>query len=267
MSQRQFTWYGPTMSGRRRPSPSMSWLPWMLAALAVLLQITYPLTSGQARTSLTVVTVVVFFLASASHALLWRGVAWTLGYLAITLIGGWAIEAIGSTQGVPFGAYDYTGSLGAKLGGVPLVIPLAWAMMAYPALIVGQRLTRSRVLLPFVAGLALASWDLFLDPMMVADGHWIWQDASLALPGIPGIPLQNFIGWYVVAVVMTGLLSLLPRIEVDDNQPIALWLWTYVSSVLANAAFLGRPSVALVGGIVMGVVAIPLTIGLWRDRP
>jgi len=242
-------------------------LPWVLAGLTVLLQITYPLTSGDTRTGLTVVTVVMFFLASASHALLWRGVSWTLGYLGITLIGGWAVEAFGSSHDVLFGAYDYTNTLGAKIGGVPLIIPLAWAMMAYPALIVAQRLVRSRIALPFVAGLALASWDLFLDPMMVADGHWVWQTTTPALPGVPGIPLHNFIGWFVVAVIMTGLLSLLPRIEVDDNQPITLWLWTYVSSVLANAVFLDRPSVALVGGIAMGVIALPLAVSLWRDRP
>jgi putative membrane protein len=40
----------------------------------------------------------------------------------------------------------------------------------------------------------------------------------------------------------------------------------YVSSVLANAVFLGRPWVALIGGIVMGLVAVPLAYSLARDR-
>ena len=52
----------------------------------------------------------------------------------------------------------------------------------------------------------------------------------------------------------------------EYRMPLALWLWVYVSCVLANAVFLGRPSVALVGGIVMGLVAIPLMYSLVRDR-
>jgi putative membrane protein len=168
---------------------------------------------------------------------------------------------------VPFGPYAYTGTLGAQLFGVPLVIPLAWAMMAYPSLIVAQRLVQSRWAVALVGGLALSAWDLFLDPMMVSEGHWIWEVTTPALPGIPGIPAQNFAGWFITGVVMMALLSLLPRRVVDDRQPIALWLWVYVSSILANAVFLGRPSVALVGALVMGIVAVPLTIVLVRDRP
>jgi putative membrane protein len=39
--------------------------------------------------------------------------------------------------------------------------------------------------------------------------------------------------------------------------PGALFLWTWGSSVLANAVFFGRPLVALTGGVVMGLVAVP----------
>ncbi len=47
-----------------------------------------------------------------------------------------------------------------------------------------------------------------------------------------------------------------------------LYLWTYVSSVLANAAFFGRPWVALAGGIAMGAVAIPYGVPVLRSwRP
>ena len=120
-----------------------------------------------------------------------------------------------------------------------------------------------------VSAVALASWDLFLDPMMVNDGHWTWDRVTSALPGVPGIPTINFLGWFVVALALMSLLSLLPRLDsspIRDAQPLTLWLWTYFSSVLANAVFLSRPSVALVGAIVMGLVAIPLCLQLWRRR-
>lgn len=248
---------------RLDPSP-------VLAAATVLLQIGYPLTSGEARRGLTVLTVVVFFLASTSHALVHRGVRWTAGYVLITVGTGLVAEAVGTATGVPFGQYDYAGTLGPKLLGVPVVIPLAWAMFAYPCLVVAQRLTRTALGAAAVGGLALASWDLFLDPQMVEAGHWRFTDVEASLPGAPGIPISNYLGWLLVAVLMLGLLQLLgrwPRPQErgpDDRVPGALFLWTWVSSILANAAFFGRPVVALTGGVVMGLVAVPYALSLRR---
>ena len=250
----------------RGTSRPLRHLPSVLAGLTVLLQIAYPLTGGPARDRLTIVTVVAFFAASLAHALLHRGARWTLAFAVVTTGTGLVAEAVGTATGVPFGDYTYAGSLGAKLLGVPLVIPLAWAMMAYPCLLLGQRLTGNRLGAAAVGGFALASWDVFLDPQMVAAGHWSWQDPTPALPLVPGIPVSNYLGWLLVAVVMVAVLQLLPRRRTDDRQPAALFLWTYTSSVLANAVFFGRPGVALVGGAVMGLVAVPFALRLRTDH-
>lgn len=239
-------------------------LPVALAALTVLLQIAYPLVSGEPRNTLTVVTVAVFLLASTSHALVHRGVRWTTLYLLVTGGFGLLAESVGTATGVPFGQYDYTDTLGGKLLGVPVVIPMAWAMFAYPCLLVGQRLARTAVGATAVGAVALASWDLFLDPQMVEAGHWRFTDVHAALPGAPGIPLSNYLGWLLVAGLMIATLQLLGRREADDRVPAALFLWTYGSSVLANAVFFGRPAVALLGGLGMGLVAIPYALSLRR---
>jgi uncharacterized membrane protein len=245
-----------TTAVRTRTWPATR-VPDALAVLVVLLQVGYPLTSGRPRDLLTITTVCVFSAASTSHALVWRGPRWTAAFVATTCGAGLLAEAVGTATGVPFGAYRYADSLGPRLLDVPLVIPLAWAMVGYPALLVGQRLARGPFGATLLGALALASWDLFLDPMMVGDGHWAFADPSPALPGAPGIPLSNYAGWLLVALVMVGLLQLLPRRAADDRQPAALFLWTWAGSVLANAVFLGRPLVALTGGVVMGLVAVP----------
>ena len=251
----------PTASAARlRSDPSIP-----LAAAAVLLQIAYPLVHGQARNTLTVVTVVVFFLASTAHALVHRGAAWTGGYLAVTAGTGLLAEAVGTATGVPFGQYEYADTLGPQLLDVPVVIPLAWAMFAYPCLVVGQRLASSALGASAVGAVAMASWDLFLDPQMVEAGHWRFSDVEASLPGAPGIPLSNYLGWLLVALLMMGALQLLGRRpDADDGVPGALFLWTWASSVLANAVFFERPVVALLGGLVMGAVAVPYARSLRR---
>ena len=247
-----------------RPAVRGAGVPVVLAVATVLLQIGYPLVSGGVRDRLTVVTVVAFFAASVSHALVHRGAAWTAVYVLITTGTGLLAESLGTTTGVPFGQYDYAGSLGGKLLAVPFVIPLAWAMMAYPCLLVAQRLASTPLGVVAVGAWALASWDLFLDPQMVDAGHWTWTDVQVALPGLPGIPVSNYLGWLLVAGLMMAVLQRLPRGRADDRVPAALFLWTYASSVLANAAFFGRPAVALVGGLGMGLVALPYAWSLRR---
>jgi uncharacterized membrane protein len=230
---------------------------WALAGLTVALEIPYPLVHGHARDVLTVATVLVFALATISHLGSTRRRRWW--FLTVTALAGFVAEAVGTHTGFPFGSYAYDGSLGPRALGVPLVIPLAWTMMAWPALAAARRLSTRWA--PVVAGWALASWDLFLDPQMVAAHHWSWRHTS---PGLQGIPLSNYAGWLGVSVIlMVGLDRLVPR-PGDDAQPITLYLWTYGSSVLANLAFFGRPGVALTGGLGMGIVAVPLAARLAR---
>ena len=248
---------------------SMLSVPAGLAVAVVLAQVAYPLTPrGGPRDALTVATVLLFAAASLTHAYSTRGPRAALGLLVVAGGGGLLAESVGVATGVPFGTYDYAGTLGPKLLSVPLVIPLAWVMMAWPALLVAARLCRptegrwtsSRAARVAVAAVALASWDLFLDPQMVDAGHWRWASPSPGLPGVGTVPLTNYAGWAAVALLLMLVLDrVVPlRPSTSDTVPYALYLWTYFSSVLALAAFFGLPAAALWGALGMGTVALPL---------
>jgi putative membrane protein len=252
--------------------------PWVLLGALVLTQICYPLTSGGLRARLTVLTVVLGYVLSVSHALLTRGPRTAAALVAVATGGGLAVEAVGVATGFPFGTYDYSGQLGPKVLGVPLIIPLAWTWMAWPAWLAAVRSTDRRAARIVLAGVGLAAWDLFLDPQMVAEGYWSWQAATPALPGVPGIPIGNYLGWLGFALVLMAVLSaaagpLAARTAGAGDVPmLALWLWTYASSILAHAVFLdlpasalGLPGSALWGGAVMGAVVLPLAVRLTRS--
>ncbi|HEX6870299.1 MAG TPA: carotenoid biosynthesis protein [Micromonosporaceae bacterium] len=246
----------------------MRWLP--LAAL-VLAQIGYPLVTGGTRTLLVAVTVVLGFAWSAGHALVSRGSRVAIALVAVTTGGGLLVEAVGQATGWPFGSYDYSDAFGWKLLGVPWVIPLAWTWMAWPAWLVAGALTRHLVARIGLAALGLAAWDLFLDPQMVAEGYWRWASSDhAALPGVPEVPVSNYLGWLVVAAVMMALLagtagSRGRAVDRHDDTPmLVLYLWTYASCVLAHAVFLGLPASAVWGGLGMGLVAVPLAVQLSR---
>jgi uncharacterized membrane protein len=257
---------GPYSDRRRRQSGLQRGLPWLFALVAVGLEIAYPLAHGIGRRDLTVAIVVTFFLASTAHALVWRGLTWTAAFLVITVGGGLGVEALGTRAGVPFGDYVYTGTLSGAFLGVPWVVPLAWAMFAYPCLVLARRVSRSALVVPILAAFALASWDLFLDPMMTAEGYWRFTHPSPVLAHVPTVPVVNYVGWFLTALVMMVLLDQLPRRVVPEGQPAVLFFWTYFSSVIGNMLFFHRPWVAVYGGIAMGVVAIPYAWSLWAGR-
>jgi putative membrane protein len=172
--------------------------------------------------------------------------------------------------GLPFGDYAYADTLGPEVLDVPLVVPLAWTMMAYPVLLAARRLTRRWVVL--VGAYGLTAWDVFLDPQMVADGHWTWADPEPALPGVPGIPLTNFAGWLVVGtLMMLVLVVVLPRDRAhrpaDESLPATLLVWTWLGYVLGNVFWFGTGSVALVGGVLLGLLVLPYAWSLWQSRP
>jgi len=240
-------------------------LPWALLGGLVLVQISYPLTGGGARAAVTVVSVLLGYATSVSHALLTRGPRVAVRLVLVTTGGGFAVEALGVATGFPFGEYDYSGDLGPRLAGVPLVVPLAWTWMAWPAWLAAVRLTRSRTGRVVLAAVGLAAWDLFLDPQMVAEGYWTWADPHPALPGVPGVPAGNYLGWLGVALAMTVLVRTAAREAVPDDAPMyALYLWTYAGSVVAHAVFLDLPGSAAWGALGMGVLAVPLAVVLLR---
>jgi putative membrane protein len=255
----------------------------------VAAQIPYPLLAagGTGRAWLTAAQVLAFFTASVSHAAHRRGWGFTARYLTLTVALGLVAEVVGLRTGWPFGRYAYTNGLGPEIGGVPVIIPLAWSMMAYPALLFGRRAATirgpgaaGRAVTALVGGMLLAGWDLFLDPRMVAEGFWAWAPSDG--PGLNRIPLTNTAGWLVVGTVLVAVLDRLPDPTsgragnsaagwpTGDGVPLCLVWWTYGSWLLACVAFFGQPLVALVGGVGMGLPLLLATGGgspRWRPPP
>jgi putative membrane protein len=268
-----------------------------LGVLTILVQISYPLLSGDSLRTATIATVLLFAAASLVHATATWGPRGGLTLLVVAGGIGLAAEAAGVATGIPFGSYEYTRTLGPTLLGVPLVVPLAWTMMAYPGLLVGRRIARRLTATATATGAAtatraartarpsallrrtaaavtgavtLAAWDLYLDPQMVAAGHWTWHHPTPALPGVPGIPLTNYAGWLLVALVMVAALDLaLPTGGGDasgEAVPAALLTWTWLGSGLANLAFFDRPAVAGYGVVAMGLTVAPYLRLLLAER-
>ncbi|MCL4559057.1 MAG: carotenoid biosynthesis protein [Chloroflexi bacterium] len=203
----------------------------------------------------------------------------TLLLLGLTFGVSLLFESVGVATGLVYGPYHYTDRLGPKfLGLVPYLIPVAWFMMMYPSFLMAQRLAPPRlhgigwaVTVAGVGGLIMTAWDLIMDPLMVASGHWVWEVKGAYF----GVPLQNYAGWWLTTFVTFLLFILLSRQRIESRiSPEAegmsfdrLALFSYLTTAAGNGftaleAGLGGP--ALVGLFAM----LPwVLLTWWRTAP
>lgn len=246
----------------------MKHLAWVLFTLGAAMQASFLFTGGTDWQTISSVLLLSFVsivtayrIGGARYALIVSGGVMAIGFLA---------EVIGVATGFPFGEYAYSGGLGWALLDVSIIVPFAWLMLAYPswwmaAYIIrgiGKVKTAARILL---GAWGLTTWDIFLDTQMVNAGNWGWAHPEPSLIGTPGIPLTNYLGWLVVSVLMMTFIELVTRMYTKntyETQPVlyAVYLWTYIGSIIANLTFFNSPMIAVTGGVLMGTVVLLFTV-------
>lgn len=255
----------PPADWRRRMARLLEYLPvptWAWMLFTISLPIVDFLTSGRLFAWLSTLSV----LLQLSAVLYLLGRAGRLRQL-VEVVGAvvplaWAAEWLGTATGFPFGAYAYSGALQPQLLGVPALIPLAWLMMLPPAWAVASALVPPRDRAPFalVSALAFTAWDLYLDPQMTARGLWAWSEPG----GYFGIPWQNYLGWLVVAFVITWAAA--PR-EVPDRPLALVYSLTWLLQAIGLGVFWGQPGPAIGGFLGMGLFAVLYWLKAFRSPP
>ncbi|MEY3357899.1 MAG: hypothetical protein RIR87_958 [Actinomycetota bacterium] len=224
---------------RRHPAASLSLVVTVLAMIATPL---FPRGENERQLLANVVVLgllgVGVFSARAAYGA--RAVVAAGSVMVFTF----GVELLGSRTGFPFGEYDYTTALSPRLGGVPLLVSCAWA--AITLIVHGMFDFTLRSALPRVLLMAgsITAWDVFLDPQTLA---------------FRGIPLVNYAGWIVTALVTSAMVValcnralLVPRTYEAVNIPIVAYAVLAVLSSIGFVLFFDDVVVAFVGATAMG---------------
>jgi putative membrane protein len=180
--------------------------------------------------------------------------AWALFAAAFAF--GVAVEVLGERTGFPFGTYDYLAP-GPAVFGVPLLVPLGWFAFTLIALAVAPR-GRAR----WIAPLALVAWDLGLDPLMVREGFWAFEQGPYF-----GVPWSNFAGWYLAGWLLVALLLWIePRLADEDGGDLRATFAAQAFLIGVGLAFFGLPLAGLIAAAAMLAVATPGLRAGWRPR-
>jgi uncharacterized membrane protein len=189
-------------------------LLWLLVALLAL----ETLIGEYYRTvPLTVLHLTILLTFAFVHGGLRYGTSGIIAFAVICLVVSNLIENLGVATGFPFGPYHYTDVLGPKLGYVPLLIGPAYLGVGYlswvlATVLVGDVGRRSDALstvgTPAIGAFIMVLWDLSMDPSAsTLGGWWVWHNGG----GFFGVPLSNYLGWYLTVYLFMQLFALYLR--------------------------------------------------------
>lgn len=137
-------------------------------------------------------------------------------FISIACFIGFVMELWGLKSGTFFGGYYVYKPNHITIFSVPISVILYWAVFTYSGYCIVNSfllwLNKKKPvwkqnypwlipLLVFIDGIIVVTIDLFMDPIQVKAGKWTWIDGGPYF----GVPLGNFIGWFLVVVLATGI--------------------------------------------------------------
>ena len=169
-------------------------------------------------------------------------------------------ELMGTTYGIPFGAYSYTSLLGVKwFERVPLLIPLSWFTMSWACWVIARLRARGASAVLLGASL-LVAWDLLLDPAMSkVTSYWVWGETG----SYYDMPWMNLVGWGVTGLVLFIILN---KMAPDPKSSPRFAFWVYLVNFALPLGFciLNRYWLAVLAGPLSIALACFVFTRVWR---
>jgi putative membrane protein len=131
-----------------------------------------------------------------------RGVGRSLTLLGVSL----AVATAGEVLGIRVAGILRHHSR-PQVGGLPVMLPVAWYAAVAPAYGLAQAALggRGRGAVAAATAFLATSTDLANDPYGLASGFWEWADGGAYVAdvrganGVPGTPVGNYAGWLLIA--------------------------------------------------------------------
>jgi bisanhydrobacterioruberin hydratase len=142
----------------------------------------------------------------------YKNVTYLSAFAAVALLG-FLAEWMGIKTGRVFGHYYYGNTLGVKLSGVPLVIPLNWALLVNAGILISNKFTRSRLNTSLCSAALITLLDVSMEFCAARLDYWHFDG------GLAG--LQNYLAWFVVSFLASSIFY--PLLKRGDAR-IAIWI-------------------------------------------
>ena len=135
--------------------------------------------------------------------------------MAILFALGFLVEVIGVSTGVLFGEYTYGATLGFKLFETPLMIGVNWILLSLASFGVSSFFLKKQLPIILLSSLLMVLMDILIEPIAISLDFWTWA--------LGDIPLQNYVMWFFVSLIMNALISF-NRLKIDYRISFGLLL-------------------------------------------
>lgn len=133
----------------------------------------------------------------------------------VIFISGLLAELIGVNTGLLFGDYVYGNNLGPKIGGVPLLIGINWAILVLCSAEIAKSFKFPLLFQAIIGATLMVFLDFFIEPVAPILDFWSWSTVDA--------PLFNFITWFILALLL-NLFYISRKIEGNRNITIHIYL-------------------------------------------
>ncbi|MBH0228944.1 carotenoid biosynthesis protein [Halobacillus yeomjeoni] len=188
------------------------------------------------------------------------GLKFGLGYSLLIMVVSIYVEHLGVAYDFLFGSYDYNENFGLKIFDTPITIGFAWLLIIGCSHEIARGITQGmkkyRAFTFLFSGSLLAvTMDLILDPVSYkVKAYWIWQDTGVYY----GIPLSNFVGWFVLAALF-HLLFILWSPKRSERTHI----WMNRMALVFGLIIIMFSILALSGGLIGAVILVLFLTTIW----
>ena len=200
------------------------------------------------------------------HSIIFFGLNNTVLLFFSSFIISLLFEIIGTNKGLIFGKYTYEPSLcpGPMIKNVPILIAISWTGLIYMALVctmmiidgtLGSTINLSHVLM---SALFVTILDVVLDPIAVDEGRWSWDT-----PGkYYGVPIKNFIGWFINCSLILLLFSMISSSHVIANPYVKYIefapgiLFVILPAIAARPCFERNLNIAGIIGLLFTIILV-----------
>ncbi|GAB3247411.1 hypothetical protein GCM10027347_03000 [Larkinella harenae] len=152
-----------------------------------------------------------------------------LFYCLLAAVFGFLIEVLGVHTGFVFGNYAYGPTLGWALWQVPLVIGVNWLMLTYCCGVICDQFPVPVYLKTISAASLMVLLDLLIEPVAIRLDFWSWLE--------PAIPIRNYLGWWVVSLIILAIWYGLP-FRKQNRLALPLLLLQFLFFIASNLVFL-----------------------------
>lgn len=138
-------------------------------------------------------------------------------------------ELIGVNTGYLFGDYVYGNNLGPKIGGVPILIGINWAILVLSCGEIAGLTKLPTFVKALLGGTLMVFLDFFMEPLAPALDFWYWST--------PHAPIFNYVTWFVIAFI---LILLFQKKTTQTNTTLAIHIYL-TQLIFFGSLYVTRP--------------------------